>query len=162
VFGRRARKSFDAQPTAPCEVLLASDGRRDFTRGAVAEAAALAVSGPVAVLTIAKIYGTAYGIPNPGLLPSKEEVKERQDWLEKAVVALRKRGVSSDAQLAATRKPVGQIIRVARARSVRYVVIDASPGTGLRGFIEGDVGKSVARKLRSSGIEVRVIPAPPR
>jgi hypothetical protein len=37
-------------------------------------------------------------------------------------------------------------------------VIDASPGTGLRGFVEGDVGKTVARKLRSSGIEVRVIP----
>ena len=38
------RRRFDAQPTTPCEVMLASDGRQDYSPGAVARAAALAGS----------------------------------------------------------------------------------------------------------------------
>src|SRR4029079_5894925 len=69
------RRRWDEQPQAPCDVLLASDGRHDFSSRAVARAAALAGDGGhVAVVTIAKIYGSSYGLPNPGLLPTKREL----------------------------------------------------------------------------------------
>ena len=64
------RRRWDEQPAAPCDVLLASDGRHDFSSRAVARAAALAGDGGrVAVVTIAKIYGSAYGLPNPASSP---------------------------------------------------------------------------------------------
>jgi hypothetical protein len=140
-------------------VLLATDGRTDFSKGAVAAAAALAPSGPIAVVTIAKVYGSAYGMPNPGLLPTKQEMAERLGWVAAAVKALEKRGAVADGQVASTRKPVRQLSRIALARGVRFVVIDETTATGWRRRIEGDVGADLARKLRRHGVEVRVVPA---
>ena len=79
------RRRFDVQPTNPVEVMLASDGRQDYSQRAVARAAALSPSGPVAVVTIAKIYGSSFGLPHPGLLPTKAELAERRGWVEGAV-----------------------------------------------------------------------------
>ena len=155
---RRRNRQWDAQPTARCRVLLASDGRTDFTRRAVAEAAALAGDAPAAVLTIARVYGTSYGIQNPGLLPTKKEMAERLSWVSRAVKALEKRGLEVDGQVAATRKPARQIMRVALARGAEVVVIDETAATGWRRRVEGDIGAQVARSLRKHGVEVRVIP----
>ena len=57
------RRRFDVQPRNPAAVMLASDGRQDYSPRAVARAAALAGDGPVAVVTIAKIYGSSFGLP---------------------------------------------------------------------------------------------------
>jgi hypothetical protein len=155
----RRRRRWDAQPTGRSEVLLASDGRRDFSSKAVARAADLAEGGgSVAVVTIAKIYGSQFGLPHPGLLPTKQEMKERQDWLEEAIAALGRRGVEADGQIAATRKARKKLAEIAHMRGVHVVVIDENPGTGLRRLIEGDVGAELRRKLRKDGIEVEVIP----
>jgi hypothetical protein len=155
------RKRWDAQPTDRCEVLLASDGRRDFSQGAVAQAAALAGSGNVAVVTIAKIYGTQFGMPHPGLLPNKQELAERHGWVEAAIRQLRKQGIEADGQVAATRRPTKQLAKVAQARGVSFIVIDETKANGLRRLIEGDVGSELRRKLRKSGIAVEVIPVTP-
>jgi len=159
------RRSFDVQPTNPCEVMLASDGRQDFSPGAVAQAAALAGSGPVAVVTIAKIYGSSFGLPHPGLLPTKDEIAERQRWVEAAIHTLRAGGVSADGQVAATRRTAKKLAAVARGRGARVIVIDETVvGRGVRRMIEGDVGAELRHKLRKDGVEVEVIartaPAP--
>lgn len=153
------RKRWDTQPTEPCDVLLASDGRQDFTKRAVAEAAALAGSGTVAVVTIARIYGTQYGLPNPGLLPTKQEIEDRQRWVAGAIRQLERRGIKADGQVAATRKARKKLAQVARARGARVVVIDGSPSKGVRRFVEGDVGEELRRRLGKHGIDVHVIPA---
>jgi len=154
------RRRWDEQPTAPCDVLLASDGRQDFSTGAVARAAALAgEGGRVAVVTIAKIYGSAYGLPNPGLLPTKREMDERRGWVNGAIDALRRSGVEADGQVAATRKATKKLAAVARLRRPRVVVIDENPGRGWRRLVEGDVGLELRKKLRADGIEVEVVPA---
>lgn len=153
------RKRWDSQPTEPADVLLASDGRQDFSKRAVAEAAALAGSGRVAVVTIARIYGTQYGLPNPGLLPTKQEIEERQRWVAGAIRAVERKGASADGQVAATRKGRKKLEQIARGRRVRAVVIDAYPGSGIRRFVEGDVGEELRKKLAKDGIDVHVVPA---
>ncbi len=153
------RRRFDVQPTNPVEVMLASDGRQDYSQRAVARAAALSASGPVAVVTIAKIYGSSFGLPHPGLLPTNAELAERQLWVEGAVRTLRAGGATADGQVAATRRTAKKLAAVARVRGARVVVIDETTVSNrLRRMIEGDVGAELRRKLRKDGVEVEVVP----
>ena len=151
------RRRWDAQPVGRCEVLLASDGRTEFSARAVARAAALAAQGPVAVVTIAKVYGTQFGVPHPGLLPTKQELDERHGWVERAIRELERKGVKADGQVAATRRATKTLARIARLRVPRVVVIDETRSTGLRRVVEGDVGSELRRKLRKHAIEVEVV-----
>ena len=157
LFPRRKRR-WDEQPTAPCEVLLASDGRTDFSARSIAEAIDLATSGPVAVVTIAKIHGTQFGLPNPGLLPTRSEMADRHGWVGNAVDRVIAAGIPADGQIASTRKPTKLLTHIARARRPRLIVIDETYATGLRRMIEGDVGEELTKRLRGDGIEVRIIP----
>ena len=139
--------------------MLASDGRQDYSPRAVARAAALAGSGPVAVVTIARIYGSSFGLPHPGLLPTTAELAERRRWVDAAIRRLQAAGTPADGQVAATRRAAKKLAGVARARGARTIVIDeATPSNRLRRLVEGDVGAELHRKLRKDGIEVEVIP----
>lgn len=151
------RKRLDPQPVGPRTVLLATDGREPFSPEAIERAAALASPGGVAVLAIAKIYGTQFGLPHPGLMPTRDEIDLRRGWIAEAITALERKGVDADGQLAATRKPIRLIARVAVARSVEHVVVDEGTAHGVRLMIEGDTGKDVRRRLRGAA-EVVVIP----
>ena len=143
-------------------MLLASDGRKRFSRRAVARAAALAGSRPVAVLAIAKIYGTSLGLPNPGLLPTKAEMTERIDWVDEAIDRLQADGIEADGQVASARRAVKTITRVAQTRSVETVVMDETSASGVRRAVEGDPAASVARALVRRGISVEIVPADER
>ena len=85
-LGRRRR--LDPQPVEPRTVLLATDGREPLSAAAIERAAALASPAGVAVLAIAKIYGTQFGLPHPGLMPTKAEVDLRRGWIADAIEAL--------------------------------------------------------------------------
>lgn len=154
----RRRRRWDPQPTAPCAVLLATDGRTDFSPRSIALAVDRAGGGPVAVATIARIHGTQFGLPNPGLLPTKQELAERDGWVDGAIRALRRAGLAADGQIASTRKPTKTLARIARARGVACVVIDETPYAGWRRFVEGDTGAELAKRLRGDGIEVVIVP----
>ena len=142
-FGRRR---WDPQPTSPAAVLLASSGS-PFTRAAMRRARELAAGQPVAVLSILKVYGSTFGLPNPGLLPSHREREEQLAIIRRAIDELEKRGCSVDGQIAATRSAGRTIAKVARARQVRYVVMDSHPATGMRRVIEGELTNIVRRRL---------------
>jgi nucleotide-binding universal stress UspA family protein len=143
LFGRRR---FDQQPTAPAAVLLASSGA-PFSKAAVRRARELAAGGPVAVLSILKIYGSTFGLPNPGLLPTRRERDEQYANVSKAITQLERSGCTADGQIAATRSAGRTIARVARVRQVRVVVMDDSTETGVRRVIEGSVTSTVRRRL---------------
>jgi hypothetical protein len=143
VFGRRR---FDQQPTAPAAVLLASSGA-PFSKAAVRRARELAAGGPVAVLSILKIYGSTFGLPNPGLLPTRREREEQFANVEKAISQLERSGCKADGQIAATRSAGRMIAKVARVRQVRVVVMDDSAESGVRRVIEGSVTSIVRRRL---------------
>jgi len=142
-FGRRR---WDPQPTSPAAVLLASSGS-PFTRAAMRRARELAAGEPVAVLSILKVYGSTFGLPNPGLLPSQREREEQLTIIRRAIDELERRGCTVDGQVAATRSAGRTIARVARARQVRYVVMDSHPATGMRRVIEGELTNIVRRRL---------------
>jgi hypothetical protein len=152
-----SRRRLDSQPVEPRTVLLATDGRRPLSPEAIERAAALASPGGVAVLAIAKIHGTQFGLPHPGLMPTRDEVDLRRGWIAAAIGALEQKGVAADGQLAATRKPIKLIAKVALARSVEHVVVDAGPSTGVRRLIEGETGVDVRRRLRGAA-EVVIVP----
>ena len=143
VFGRRR---FDQQPTAPAAVLLASSGA-PFSKAAVRRARELAAGGPVAVLSILKIYGSTFGLPNPGLLPTRREREEQFANVEKAISQLERSGCKADGQIAATRSAGRMIAKVARVRQVRVVVMDDYTDSGVRRVIEGSVTSIVRRRL---------------
>src|SRR5947207_14759524 len=69
LFGRRG---WDQAPAEPAGVLLASAGT-PFSGAAIRRACELSAGQPVAVLTILKVYGSSFGLPNPGLLPTRRE-----------------------------------------------------------------------------------------
>lgn len=156
---RRGRRRWDDQPIEPCAVMLAADGRRPFSPRSIEAAIAAAGDGPVAVVTIAKIHGTQFGLPNPGLMPTKQELRERNDWVGDAVDRIRAAGIDADGQIATTRKATKTLTRIARTRRPARIVIDETPYTGLRRFVEGDVGAELAKRLRGDGIAVEIVPA---
>jgi hypothetical protein len=144
LFGRRR---WDPQPTTNAEVLLASSGA-PFSRAAVRRAYELAGGQPVAVLSILKVYGSTFGLPNPGLMPTRREREEQLKIVGKAIADLERRGCTADGQIAATRSAGRTIAKVARTRQVRYVVMDTGPTTGVRRIIEGELTNIVRRRLR--------------
>src|SRR6516164_5588840 len=132
LFGRRR---FDLQPTAPAAVLLATTGE-PFSKAAIRRAHELAAGEPVAVLAILKVYGSQFGLPNPGLLPTRREREEAFALVRRAIDALERRGGSADGQIAATRSAAGTIAKVARVRKVRFVIMDNHEQSGVSRVIQ--------------------------
>ena len=143
------RRRWDPQPTAQAAVLLASSGT-PFSRAAVKRAHELAAGQPIAVLSILKIYGSQFGLPSPGLLPTRSEREEQLRIVAKAIEDLERRGCTVDGQVAATRSAGRTIARIARTRQVSHVVMNDVPATGARKIIEGQITSTVRRRLKGA------------
>jgi nucleotide-binding universal stress UspA family protein len=154
-----SRRRFDQQPTAPAAVLLASSGA-PCGKAAVRRARELAGGQPVAVLSILKIYGSTFGLPNPGLLPNRRERDEQFAIVSKAINQLERSGCTADGQIAATRSAGRTIAKVARVRQVRVVVMDDSTESGVRRVIEGSVTSIVRRRLAGHA-DIELVSAAP-
>jgi hypothetical protein len=147
----------DPQPQEPCTVLLAGLGS-PFSVAAVARAAELARQAgpeqdvPVAVLTIAKVHGTSFGVQHPGLLPNKKERDAQVNLLADAIRDLKRQGVVADGQVAVTRKFLRTILQVARIRQARFVVMDAPPGGRFRRWFEGDPAHYLGPRLPQGSV----------
>jgi nucleotide-binding universal stress UspA family protein len=109
-------------------VLLASEDR-EIPRAAVDLAARIAKrsGAPVHVFTIARIWGTSLGFPNPGLMPSKREWDQQRRIAEKAVARLERKGVKADARVIGTRSGAKRIVAEAAARGCDAIVMGADP-----------------------------------
>ena len=109
-------------------LLLASEGRR-FPPEAVDFAAGLALPArvPVHVLSIARVWGTAFGFPNPNLYPSRQEWDAQRDLVESALLALRARGLEATGQVIGTRSATRRIVAVARQKGCDAIVMAADP-----------------------------------
>jgi hypothetical protein len=142
------KRGYDPQPTSVAAVLLASSGS-PFSRAAIRRARELAEGEAVAVLSILKVYGSTFGLPNPGLMPTRRERDEQLKIVRRAIDELERCGCKVDGQIAATRSAGRTIARVARTRQVRYIVMDVSPATGIRRIIEGELANIVRRRLKA-------------
>jgi len=144
---RRFRKAkWDAQPTQPAEVLIATLGI-SVPAAVIDHARELGGGGSVAVLSIARMYGSALGLPNPGLLPSRKEMDEQLALVAEAIDALERSGVESWGQVATTRRFAKTIARAARAHGVTHVLVVSPAAARWRRFIEGDTARDVRRRI---------------
>ena len=114
--------------TAYRRILLASEGRR-IPPAAVALAVELAkASGAsVHVFTIARIHGTGFGMPTPGLLPSKKEWAEQRDIVAKTIRRLERKGLEANGHVLGTRNATKKILAEAKEKGCDAIVMAADP-----------------------------------
>ena len=107
-------------------VLLASE-EREIPRAAVDLAARIAErsNAPVHVFSIARVWGTSFGFPNPGLLPTKKEWDKQNQVVRKAVTRLRRKGIEADARVIGTRAAAKRIVQEAKRLNCDAIVMGA-------------------------------------
>jgi nucleotide-binding universal stress UspA family protein len=153
------------EPPDPSElsierILLASEGRA-IPADAIDFVAKLAAPGRAAVniISIARVHGTAYGFPSPGLLPTKREWQEQRDLVAAAVTALRKRGLEADGEVVGTRKATARICQEATQLGCDVIVMAADPPRNrvVADFLWTQEPYRVRRKAR---VPVYLVPDP--
>lgn len=109
-------------------MLLATEGRA-IPAAAVDRAAELAreSGGGVHVFSVARVWGTSFGFPNPGLQPTRQEWKDQRDLIESTVKALEKRGVDATGRVLGTRKATKRIVGEAERLGCTAIVMAADP-----------------------------------
>jgi nucleotide-binding universal stress UspA family protein len=124
------------QESRPC-VLLASEGR-PFGPATLRRAAELArmERADIRILTVARIWGTSLGFPNPWLMPSKHEWQQQRDTVAAAIGALSSRGVVASGEVVGTRNAARQIVRKAERLGCSSIVMGAEPP---RSFLMGNL-----------------------
>jgi nucleotide-binding universal stress UspA family protein len=109
-------------------ILLASEGRAipaEAIDRVIELAAARGAS--VRVFTIARVHGVAFGMPTPGLLPTKKEWAEQRDIVELAIRRLKRKGIDADGHVVGTRNATKQILKEATSQGCQAIVMAADP-----------------------------------
>jgi nucleotide-binding universal stress UspA family protein len=109
-------------------ILLASEGRQ-IPPAAVARTVQLAKQSgaSVHVFTIARIHGTGFGMPTPGLLPSKKEWAEQREIVSKTIRRLERKGLEADGHVLGTRNATKKILAEAAKEGCDAIVMAADP-----------------------------------
>jgi hypothetical protein len=143
---RFGKAKWDAQPTQPAEVLIATVGI-PVPAAVIRHARQLSAGRPVAVLSIARMYGSSLGMPNPGLLPSRKEMDQQLALVAEAIDNLERSGVEAWGQVAATRRFAKTICQAARAHGVTQVLVISPAVPRWRQMLEGDTARDVKRRI---------------
>jgi nucleotide-binding universal stress UspA family protein len=115
------------QPRHFERILLASEGR-EIPREAIDRVIELAAPGAsVRVFTIARVHGVAFGMPSPGLLPTKREWAQQRDIVDKAIKRLKRKGIDADGHVLGTRNGAKKIVEEARKENCQAIVMAADP-----------------------------------
>jgi nucleotide-binding universal stress UspA family protein len=109
-------------------ILLASEGRpiSDATIERVVELAKPS-GGSAHVFSIARIHGVGFGLPNPGLLPTKREWEAQREIVAKAVKQLKRKGIEAKGHVLGTRKSTKRILDEADKQGCDAIVMTADP-----------------------------------
>jgi nucleotide-binding universal stress UspA family protein len=109
-------------------MLLATEGR-PIPDAAVQRVIELADphGASVRVLSIARVHGTSFGMPTPGLLPSRDEWRQQQEIVTKAIKRLKRKGLEADGHVVGTRKSTKKILEEATLQECEAIVMAADP-----------------------------------
>lgn len=109
-------------------ILLATEGRA-ITDAAIARVVELAdPSGAQAhVLAIARVHGVAFALPNPGLMPTKQELSELRETVSRAIARLKRKDIPATGHVIGTRKATKRICEEATAQECEAIVMAADP-----------------------------------
>jgi hypothetical protein len=140
------RGKWDKQPTQSSAVLIATVGVA-IPPEVIRRAVELSEGRPVAIIAIARIYGSSFGLPSPGLMPSRKEMDEQLAFVNKAIARLEKAGVEAWGQVASTRRYARTIALAGRARGVSSILVVTAEAPRWRQFMEGDTSRDVRRSV---------------
>jgi nucleotide-binding universal stress UspA family protein len=117
-----------ATDTGPFKrILLASEGR-PVPDAAIARVVQLAQPGAsVRVFSIARVHGTAFGMPTPGLLPTKAEWAAQRDLVDEAIKRLKRKGLAAEGHVLGTRNATKKILQEASQHECQAIVMAADP-----------------------------------
>lgn len=116
----------DSATYAARHILLASEGRK-IPAATVAFVARLAknAAAEVHVLSIARIWGSSFGLPHPGLMPNSREWKAQHDLVAEALAGLKSLGIEASGQVLSSRNAGKRILAEARRRGTDAIVMAA-------------------------------------
>ena len=126
---RAAQRVSEPDAQGPfARILLASEGR-PIPDAAIARVVELAArsGASVHVFSLARVHGVSFGMPNPGLLPTKAEWREQHEIVAKAVKRLRRKGIEAKGHVLGTRKSTKRILDEARNEGCEAIVMAADP-----------------------------------
>jgi nucleotide-binding universal stress UspA family protein len=139
-------------------ILLASEGR-PIPPAAVARAIELASrsGATVRVFTIARIHGTSFGMPTPGLMPSKKEWAEQREIVAKTIKRLKRKGLQADGHVLGTRNATKTIVAEAQTHECEAIVMAADPD---RNRVTGNMmwSQEPQRVRRKAKVPVFLVP----
>jgi nucleotide-binding universal stress UspA family protein len=108
-------------------ILLATEGR-EIPNAAIARVVQLAQPGAtVRVFSIARVHGTAFGMPSPGLLPTKKEWAAQRELVDKAIKRLKRKGLAAEGHVLGTRNATKKILQEAAQHECQAIVMAADP-----------------------------------
>jgi nucleotide-binding universal stress UspA family protein len=87
----------------------------------------------VRVITIARVFGTSMGFPNPGLLPNKREWDEQRLIVRQTISSLKKAGFKASGNVVGTRKATRRILAEATAFHADAIVMGCDHDRGRLG-----------------------------
>lgn len=154
---KRASPPPDPSMLAIERVMVASEGR-EIAYAVLQRAFEVARprTAPIRVVTIARVWGTAMGFPNPGLLPTRKEWDEQRLIVRRAVEAIEKAGFPASGHVIGTRKAAKRILGEAAAWRADAIVMGADPKRRLLGdFIWSQEPHRIHRRAR---IPVYLVP----
>ncbi len=115
----------------------------------------------VLVLSVARIWGTALGLPNPMLYPSKREWDEQRAIVDDAARALGARRVQASTKVVGSRHASKAIARWAEFLGCRAIVVGAPEVGRWERWLRGDEARRVARRTRLPVHTVALPASPP-
>jgi nucleotide-binding universal stress UspA family protein len=141
----------DPETVAVHGVLLASE-ERAIPKAAVDLAARIArrSGAEVHVFAIARVWGTSFGFPNPGLFPTKKEWATQHENVDRAIRRLERKGVAATGRVVGTRAGAKRIVREAERAGCDVIVMGADPprSVAVRNFLWSQEPQRVARRAR--------------
>jgi nucleotide-binding universal stress UspA family protein len=121
-------QGFAGEDPGFARILLATEGR-EIPDAAIARVAELAdPSGArVYVLSIARVHGVAFGLPNPGLMPTRQELDDQRELVASAIKRLKRTGLPATGHVIGTRKATARICQEAVKHECQAIVMAADP-----------------------------------
>ena len=109
-------------------ILLASEGR-PIPPAAIDRAIQLAGGrgASVHVFTIARVHGTAFGMPSPGLMPTKQEWAQQREIVATTIKRLERKGIKANGHVLGTRDATKKILAEAENEGCEVIVMAADP-----------------------------------
>jgi nucleotide-binding universal stress UspA family protein len=139
-------------------IMLASEGRA-FSDAVLARTIELArpARASVHVFTIARVHGSAFGLPSPGLLPTKREWAQQREIVATAVKRLERKGLQVEGHVLGTRNATKRILEEAAKEGCEMIVMAADPDRNrvIGNLLWEQEPQRVARKARLPVVLVR-------